>query len=129
MKRGSSIACGARLKFQIGLDVLVINSQAHRPHRLADFDRYRTDLGIEAIVAERARGAHAVLHAADDHAERGIDDPDVRINSHCGGEVGLALAEIAIEEKSIVEIPVAGENLLHRLRRLMNRIVVALTDH
>ena len=107
----------------------MIDAQADGSHRLADFDRYRTDLGIEAVVAERARGAHAMLHATDNHTERGVDDPDVRINSHRGGEVGLALAEIAVEEKPIVEIPVAGENLLHRLRRLMNRIIVALADH
>ena len=119
----------ARLKFQVSLDVRMIDADANRSHRLTDLDRYRTDLGIEAIGTQCARSAHAMLHATDDHTERGVDDPDVRIDSHRGGEVGLAFAEVTVEEKAIIEIPIAGEHLLHRLRRLMNRIIVALGDH
>src|SRR6204780_2672721 len=70
-----------------------------------------------------------MLHAAGDDAEGAIDDADVRINSHRGGEVRFALAKVAVKEKSVVEVAVAGEDLLHRLRRLVNRIVVALRDH
>ena len=55
----------ASLEFQVGLDFGMIDAQAHRPHRLPDLDRYRTDFGIEAIGAEPARRAHAMLHPAE----------------------------------------------------------------
>src|SRR5277367_6359447 len=70
-----------------------------------------------------------MLHAAGDDAKRAIDDPDVRINSHRDREVRLALAEVSVEKKSIVKVAVAGEYLLNRLWRLMNRIIVTLCNH
>src|SRR6266851_2505616 len=120
---------GARLEHQIGFDRIAIDAHTHRAHGLDDFDRDRAYAGIETVGAEHSGSAHAMLHAVGHDAERAVNYSDVWINSHRGGEVRLALAEISIEEKAVVEIPVAGENLLNRLGRLMNRIVVAAGDH
>src|SRR5208337_249242 len=120
---------GACLEHQVGLYGFVIDAQAHRSHRAYDLDRDRADSCVHPLGAEHSRGAHAMLHAAGDDAECAIDNSDVRINSHCGGKVRLALAKITFEKKSIVKVAVAGKDLLHRLRRLMNRIVIALRDH
>jgi hypothetical protein len=70
-----------------------------------------------------------VLGAARDHAHRSVDYPDVGINAHRDREIGLAITPVAVKEKSIVKVTIAGKNLLHRLRGLMNWEVVARRDH
>src|SRR5579862_9556946 len=120
---------GASLEHQIGLYSLMVDAKAHRAHRADNLDGDRADSRIHPLGAEHSRSAHAMLHAADDDAERAIDDSDVRINSHRDREVRLALAKISVEKKSIVKVAVAGKHLLNRLWRLMNRVIVALCDH
>jgi hypothetical protein len=66
-----------------------------------------------------------MLNAAVYHAEGGVYYSYVRVDAHPERKIWLRLAPVAVEEKAVVEIPVAGENLLDGLGGLMNRVIIA----
>ena len=91
-----------------------------------DADRPRRD--VHALHVQEARGVQAVLHPVADHREMGIGDVQVRIDAEGDGEELGSVRLIAIEEVTVVEVPV-GSREGDRLRGLVNWIVVALGQH
>ena len=78
--------------------------------------------------AERRLGAQIMLYPVDQHAERRIDDAELRIKAHRGGEKHRSVGRIAVEEIAVVEIAV-GACECDRLGALVQREIVALGQH
>jgi hypothetical protein len=76
----------------------------------------------------RIRGRAGCTELLRDNAEGGVDDIEVGIDPHRRGEEARTVAGVAVEEVAIVEIAI-GAGISNRLRRLMDRKIVGLTEH
>ena len=93
-----------------------------------DVDGDRADLGVHAFHLQVPRGMQVVLHAIDDHAERGVHDVQQRVDAECGGKEQRAVRGVAVEEVAVVEVAV-GAGVGNWLGGLVDRVVVALGQH
>ena len=69
-----------------------------------------------------------VLGAAYAHPEGGIHDVQVWVHTQCGRKEHVATGGITVEEVTVIEVAV-GAGVGDGLRRLMDRIVIALGEH
>ena len=104
----------AALKIRSGGDAAVIWREAHTQplQRLDHLHLDRPDAQIHALAVEPADGAEIMLHAVDEHAERGVDDVEMRIDAQRGGEEHRPVRRVAVEEIAVVEIAVGTANAI-----------------
>ena len=104
---------------------MVVDTHPQAAERLDDLDGDRARLRVHPFHAQAARGTNVVLAAVADHRERRVDDVQVRIDAHRGGEEVLAVAGVAVEEVAVVEVAIRA-GIGDRLRRLVDRVIVGL---
>ena len=96
--------------------------------RLNDLHRDGRDLRIHPLRMQDAGGKDRALPPGVQHRKCRVDDVQMRVNAHGGGEKQRAIGGLAIEEVAVIEIAVgAGDG--HRFRCLVDRIIVALGQH
>ena len=69
-----------------------------------------------------------MLLALNQQAKRGVDHIEMGIDAERGGEEHRPVRRVAIEEIAVVKVAV-GAGKRHRLRRLVDRIVIAPCQH
>ena len=106
----------------------LLQRQAHLLQRLDHADRERADKCVHPLHVKRARHEDGGLLAPAQDRDGGIDDIEVRIDAHRGGEEGAAIGAVAVEEEAVIEIAVrAGKG--DRFGRLVDRILVSGGEH
>ena len=115
----------------IGGDAAIrrVDGHAQFVQRLDHFDADRANGKIHPFHVETSRGMQRGFHPVADHDKSGIGDVQVRINAERGCEERRisGLVRIAVEKIAVVEIAVSPR-IGHRLRRLVDRIVIALAQ-
>ena len=110
----------------------VLVAVAHHPHtleRVEDLDAVGTDPLVHAIRTERVGEACRVHRVAQLHGGVGVDHAEVGVGPEAGDHEDLAGAVVRVEVAAVVEVLVAGADLAHRQRRLVDRELVERMQH
>src|SRR5207302_4928209 len=91
---------------------------------LQHLDPVRTHALIETIVAERVGAVDRPLAVAATNGDVGVDDSEVRVHAEATDQEDVTRAVVGVEVAAVVEVAVAGTDVLHRQRRLVDRELV-----
>ena len=92
--------------------------------RLDHLDAVRADLLLHLVVGPRARRADRPLRVATAHGRVRVDHAEVRVHAEAGDEVRVGLVVDALVDAPVVDVAVAGPDVAHRQRDLVDRILV-----
>ena len=106
----------------------IVSKSEGRMVALDHGDREAADEGVHPLHVERAGEEDRGLFPVTQHRDSAVDDVEVRVDTHRGGEEGFAVGAVAVEEIAVVEIAVrAGKS--DRIGRLVDRIIIRFAQH
>ena len=96
--------------------------------RFDNFNPHRPDNEVQPVAQHVLGSAQIILLAVDQQAETCIHNVQLRINTQGSGEKHRAVRRVSVKKEAVVKIAFAGSQR-HRLRRLMQRIIVGRCEH
>ena len=110
-------------------EVVVLEHEPQRPHRLDDLDPQRTDAEGVHVGAEPARQADVVLLALVAEADEPVEHVVVLVEPHVRGQANRAVDVAHADVVPVVPLRVAAGHSGERLGDLVQRVLVQPDQH
>lgn len=98
--------------------------QPQAGQRFLDGDGERADGEREAVIGERVGGPYGVQPVAEAEGGIGVDDTGVGVDTEAGDQQGAAGVVHDMEDAPVVGVAVAGGDMPHGQRDLVDRVLV-----
>jgi hypothetical protein len=107
----------------------LLEDQAELLQRLDDLDPVAADALVEPVVVEGVAQVHGGLLVAAADQDEGVLGAEVRVVAHARDEEDVAGPVVGVEIAAVVEVAVAAADVGHRLRQLVDRVLVHGREH